>query len=867
MENRYLRPLFWQHGEKKEILVEEIEQMYQNGVGEFIVESRPHPDYLGYGWWRDLDIIIEAAKQRDMGVWIFDDSSYPSGVAAGKIAKLYPEMTKRYMGEYHIDVMGPRKEATINIGAWVKKNTVVGVENLADTDESKLLYVLLAKRNNGTESLDETSICDITPLIQDGKIVMDIPEGSWRIFIIVETRNGGEEWTKNYANPLSKEAMGKFIEIIYEEHYKHYSQEFGKTIKGFFCDEPRFGNAVGYEDTMWKKGVVYPYSHELMDALDQRFGKEFKTYLPYLWSNEDAVCKDVHYCYMDTVTKLFAQNFTGQIGDWCRAHQVKFIGHVVEDNGVHARLGYGAGHFFRAMEGMDSGGLDVVYHVWPDHTEGRFTSPFGYLDNRFFYWGISKMASSATHIDSKKDGETICEIFGAYGWQLGLKMMKWLTDHVCVRGINLLIPHAFSPKYPDYDCPPHFYAGGHNPQWPYFSRWSSYANRVCDRLSHGIHRATAAVLYHAEAEWGGTYEPFEQVVQELAQNQLDCDVVPADYLVDETKSKVAGEKLWINQESYQVLIIPYAQSVSQKLAQTLLDLSEKGLPIVFMSGYPEHIYFQQESQWIRKLKESKAVLLSYGSLAEWMRGKGYFDVKLDSYEPQIRVYHYDKENQPSYFITNEDVHHERKFVITLPKGNDWMAYDAMEDRFYELEQKKGEADSYYLTLASYQSVFLYPKAKECVDSWKPLVMLPEGEILQLNGSWQIQAEKKEASLKLKDVHTLKNISSPDLLPEYSGGLDYRISFEITDEQMKKNAYLSLGEVYETCELKINGTYLGCKIVPPYLFDLSGLLQRENQLEVHVVNTFVKEKGDNRFDRAMVQEPSGLLGEVKVVFVG
>ena len=50
MENRYLRPLFWQHGEKKEILVEEIEQMYQNGVGEFIVESRPHPDYLSYGW-------------------------------------------------------------------------------------------------------------------------------------------------------------------------------------------------------------------------------------------------------------------------------------------------------------------------------------------------------------------------------------------------------------------------------------------------------------------------------------------------------------------------------------------------------------------------------------------------------------------------------------------------------------------------------------------------------------------------------------------------------------------------------------------------------------------------------------------------
>ncbi|MFR6330641.1 MAG: hypothetical protein ACLUOI_18740 [Eisenbergiella sp.] len=30
--------------------------------------------------------------------------------------------------------------------------------------------------------------------------------------------------------------------------------------------------------------------------------------------------------------------------------QIKLIGHVVEDNGAHARLGYGCGHFFRAME-------------------------------------------------------------------------------------------------------------------------------------------------------------------------------------------------------------------------------------------------------------------------------------------------------------------------------------------------------------------------------------------------------------------------------------------------------------------------------------------------------------------------------------
>lgn len=53
----------------------------------------------------------------------------------------------------------------------------------------------------------------------------------------------------------------------------------------------------------------------------------------------------------------------------------------------------------------------------------------------------------------------MCEIFGAYGWGEGVSLMKWLTDHMLVRGINEFVPHAFSPAFPDEDCPPHFTRG------------------------------------------------------------------------------------------------------------------------------------------------------------------------------------------------------------------------------------------------------------------------------------------------------------------------------------------------------------------------------------------------------------------------
>ena len=77
----------------------------------------------------------------------------------------------------------------------------------------------------------------------------------------------------------------------------------------------------------------------------------------------------------------------------------------------------------------------------------------------------------------------MCEIFGAYGWAEGVKMMKWLTDFMLVRGINCFVPHAFSMRFPDPDCPPHFYARGRNPQFRAFGVLMQYMNRMSHILT------------------------------------------------------------------------------------------------------------------------------------------------------------------------------------------------------------------------------------------------------------------------------------------------------------------------------------------------------------------------------------------------
>ena len=80
MEARRLTgPLFWLHGdESKERLEMYVGKVAEGGNGCFTTESRPHNDWLGDGWFRDLDICLEAAKKHNLKMWIFDEKWWPS---------------------------------------------------------------------------------------------------------------------------------------------------------------------------------------------------------------------------------------------------------------------------------------------------------------------------------------------------------------------------------------------------------------------------------------------------------------------------------------------------------------------------------------------------------------------------------------------------------------------------------------------------------------------------------------------------------------------------------------------------------------------------------------------------------------------
>ncbi len=94
-EDNYLLPFFWQHGEDEATLRDYMHVIHDAGIRAVCLESRPHPDFAGDGWWHDLDIILDEAERLGMKVWILDDSHFPTGYANGAVDRLGEEYCRQ----------------------------------------------------------------------------------------------------------------------------------------------------------------------------------------------------------------------------------------------------------------------------------------------------------------------------------------------------------------------------------------------------------------------------------------------------------------------------------------------------------------------------------------------------------------------------------------------------------------------------------------------------------------------------------------------------------------------------------------------------------------------------------------------------
>ena len=875
----YIFPFFWQHGETEEVLRKYMKVIHEANIGAVCVESRPHPDFCGEQWWHDMDIILEEAKKYGMKVWILDDSHFPTGFANGAMKEqpleLYRQSItcRQYAGVGGETITIPR-EALDNAEPFepnmmekmMTHNSADGATKQFDDD--RMLGVYAIRQDGADGFVNPENRIDLSSAITEEGLEFVVPEGNWKIYVTQLTRNRGPH--RDYINMMDKASCKVQIEAVYEPHWEHYKEEFGKTIAGFFSDEPELGNGHLYDQNNelgCSPTMDYPWSRELEMRLKEELGEDFAGQLALLWEQDadTAETARVRYAYMDGVSRLVEEDFSWPIGEWCRAHGVEYIGHLIEDNNHASKTGSSLGHFFRGLAGQDMAGIDDIGgQVMPGQEDVDLNMPpFHSRNGSFYHYGLGKLGSSAAAIEPLKKGNSMCEIFGAYGWGEGVRLEKYLLDHFMVRGINHFVPHAFSGKeYPDPDCPPHFYAHGNNPQYRHFGALMAYGNRVLELINGGHHVAPVAILYHGESDWMGAAMASDIVGHQLYDHQIDYDYIPQDVFLDENvyDMEITEGKLRVNTQEYKVLIVPELQFVTPHMKEAVKKMQEAHFPVYFINRLPEGV-------------EGEVVPLD--ELVAKLSRQGVNELSIEPENNRVRYYHYEHQDGSAvYLFVNEgdDIYEGN---VQIPDERDCYIYDAWENTVYRAEVLREEdkkAKKVSLSLEPLKSQIVIFDQKESVEEVLKQEKCPlavSGEEVKLGTVWKRSICR---SIDYPKFGEKKEICLPDLLheeePLFSGFVRYENQFE---GKAGETYVLEISDAYEGVEVFVNGRSLGIQIVPIYRFDLSSEIQDGvNELVIEVATTLEREASQfpNPYAKYIGQDvmptcKSGISGTVKI----
>lgn len=848
----YIMPFLWLHGVEENILRNCVAKIYECGIRAMCLEARPHKDFIGNGWWHDLDIILDEAKRRGMKIWILDDSHFPTGFANGAV-KNAPDHLKRWsLVERTIEVCGPVKHCKYDVASRLGYNYVdKGMNKLGEPFKEKLVAVVAGRRTEQNGKVIYTELDDVTAEVtEDGWLCKDFPDGDYCLFIYTK-RLDAAAGKNDYISMIEKDSVKILLDTVYEPHYAHYKEEFGKTILGFFSDEPGFYNM---EDAVYGLGQIgqkmpLPWTDDVAGLFKERTSSKNMMLLVGLFHELGGEERLSRYTYMDIITRKYQENFTDQIGTWCEAHNVEYIGHVLEDGLFTQSLGAGTGHYFRALHGQHMSGVDVVLNdLLPDKDYG---------DRVFYHYQLPVLASSLAQQNSKMQGRAMCEVFGGFGWSQGLSMMKWMTDHMLVNGINYFVPHAFTDsQFPDSDCPPHFYAQGNNPQYRHMYMLYEYTNRISHLLSGGRPVTDVAVFFPAEGGWTGECRDFGYIGKICLQNQIPYAVLCMDMLKD---AKVCDGKIVVGQAIYKCLIVDKMDYLPLDYLTEFEKLIKKGACIRFVEKVPEVMEMTGDAVLLEKEQD---IVLKEDELLSFM--ETYRICRPAVFTKWLRAYRYEQDAVSVFLFVNSSMLSRIETEIAIEDLTEAglmktvVGYDALNQKLFDPMITKEKKVRLFLDKGESVILFMGEKS-ELPGIYQENCTLDRkesGDWERFDGTYQISAADYWEQDVFKTLAKVKELESVDKWKQNFAGI-LRYEMEVSG----RKTIMNLGECNGSAEVWVNDQNCGVRISYPFTFDIGKYMTEEkNHIRIELATTlFEAVKDPLSMDRAV--EMAGIYGPV------
>jgi hypothetical protein len=419
-------------------------------------------------------------------------------------------------------------------------------------------------------SLSDTGYEDVSRQIRVGS---KLPRGSYLAASIARAQPGPWYGGKSYVDLLYPGVTQKFLEITLDAYRKMVGSEFGRRVPGVFSDEPHVRPAGNL-----------PWTDDLPRQFEKRWGYSLLEHLPALQSPVGD-WKKVRHNYFQTLLDLFIERWARPYYEYCERNKLEFSGHYWEHEWPNC-LGVPDNMAMSAWQQRP--GIDILMNQYAEDTHAQFGN----------VRAVKEISSLANQLGYAR---TLCEAYGAGGWDLRFVDMKRIGDWMYALGVNTLDPHLSYVSIRGArkrDHPQSF--SYHEPWWNAYEASASYFARLSLALSQGeqIHQilllepTTSAWMLNSAtgnpSELAKLGDSFQKLVVDLEKAQVEYDLGCEDVLA--RHASIDGKALRVGHRSYQTVILPpMTENLNAKTADLLERYLKAGGSLISCSVPPERI--------------------------------------------------------------------------------------------------------------------------------------------------------------------------------------------------------------------------------------------------------------------------------------
>ena len=638
--------------EKRRYITSRLSRLKSLGFGGVVINVAFDQYMEDETAWDRFLFAFDEADRLGLRIWIYDEQYYPSGLAGGLTLREHPEWEAQALSCVTRDTDGA--QPPVRIQSPYGHGSLKFAFAVPKDEKGALLF-------SGTMDLSRFQSVG-------GGLAWQAPKGqSFRVYaFFLRTQYEGSyvcHDLRTASRPpcaMNPAATEYFLRLTLGEYEKRLGKERTEKVEAFFTDEP---GLTGY--TPWTEGRVpgetpypskaileipdlkipiypfLPWSAAIEKNMENRFSM-----LPRLFEGQDGQAEQLREEFWRMIPDAVDAGWSRPYHQWAEKMGVQYSGHFrsvrrIEDHPVIC------GDLLRALGQMHIPGtdrLDSLPETRQQHNDAKLAS------SAARHYGRKDVMNEISHMYNSKD-------------PLTLPMMCCTAAQQYARGVTV-----FASYYDEHILPDEGYQA-----------YTGYVAHMGERLDRGDPQAEALVYLPYEqmrrlrpALNGGSEEALValreetwRIVSQLAQNQVDCDLVNEEIL---SASRIEGNKIVTPTGfRYARLIFPSVSFLPEKIGQLAAQAAQHHIP-VYMTG---------AQRPVEGLAEGGSLIFGEG-----FDQKSAVGLRIREDAPSVLHLHKERETEDLELLVQQE-HKPIRFSVLLPGESAQVSvWEAETDREY-----------------------------------------------------------------------------------------------------------------------------------------------------------------------------------------